>query len=101
MDRNSKGGGIVLFISEDIPSKLPSIEKNSIKTYYVEINSQKIKKLLCCSYNANKNNGHAHLENLDKSLALYSSSYEKHIIIYDLNVGSQNSYIKVSATVSI
>ena len=93
-DHNSKGGGIVLFISEDFPSKLPSIEKNSIETYYVEINRQKIKWLLYCSYNANKNNGHAHLENLDKSLALYSSSYERHIIIYDLNAGSQNTYIK-------
>ena len=28
LDRNSQGGGIMLFIREDIPSKLLSIEKN-------------------------------------------------------------------------
>ena len=28
LDRNSQGGGIMLFIREDIPSKLLPIEKN-------------------------------------------------------------------------
>ena len=38
LDRNSKGGGIMLFIREDIPSKLMSIEKNSIEAFYIEVN---------------------------------------------------------------
>ena len=41
LDRNSKGGGIILFIREDIRSKL-SIGKNSIKTFYEEVNLQKV-----------------------------------------------------------
>ena len=67
LDRNSKGGGIILFIREDIPSKL-SIEKNSIKTFYEEVNLQKIEWLLCCFYNPNKNNIYADLEISDRSL---------------------------------
>ena len=79
----------MLFIKDDIRSKLLSIEKNSIEVFYV--NPRKIKWLLCGSYNPNKNNIHAHLENVDRSLALYSSSYENHI--GDFNVRRENSYI--------
>ena len=94
LDRNSKGGGIMLFIREDIPSKLLSIEKSSIEAFYIEVNLRKAKWLLCCSYIPNKNNIHAHLENLDKSLALYSSSHENYIIMGDFNLGPENTYIK-------
>ena len=33
LDRSSKGGGIMLFIREDIPSKLLSIEKIQSKPF--------------------------------------------------------------------
>ena len=61
----------MLLIREDIPSKLLSIEKNSIEAFYTEVNLRKVKWLLCCSYNPNKNNIHAHLGNFDGSLALH------------------------------
>ena len=94
LDLSSKGGGIMLFIREDIPSKLLSIEQNSIESFYIEVNLRKVKWLLSCSYNPNKNNIHAHLENLDRSLTLYSSSYENYIIMGDFNVGPENTYIR-------
>ena len=84
----------MLFIRDDIPSKLLSIEKNSIETFYVEVNCQKIKWLFCCIYNPNKNNILAFLENLDRSLALFSSSYENYVMICDFNIGPDNIYIK-------
>ena len=90
---NSKGGGIMLFIRENIPSKLLLIGKNSIEGFYVEVNLAKIKWLLCYSYNPNKNNIHAHLENLDRSLTLYSSSHGNHIVMRDFNPGPENTYI--------
>ena len=62
----------MLLSREYIFSKRLSIEKNSIEAFYMEINPRKIRWLLCCSYNPNKNNIHAHLENLDRSLVLYS-----------------------------
>ena len=70
LNGNSKEVGIVLFIREDTPSKLLSIEKNSIEAFYIEVNLRKVKSLNS-SCNPNKNNIHAHLENLDRSLALY------------------------------
>ena len=42
LDCNSKGGWI-MFIREDIPVKLLSIEKTSVKALYVEVNFRKIK----------------------------------------------------------
>ena len=36
LDRNSNGGGILLYIREDIPSYL--IEKEPVKSFYVELN---------------------------------------------------------------
>ena len=43
LDHNSKGGGIMLLIRGDIPSKLLSIEKNSVEAFYIEVNLRKIR----------------------------------------------------------
>ena len=83
-------GGIMMFVM----MKLLSIETNSIEAFFVEVNLRKIKWLLSCSYNPNKNNIHANRENLDRSLAFFSSSCENHIIMCDFNVGPDNTYIK-------
>ena len=47
-DRNSSGGGILLYICKDIPSKL-ILTKMTIERFSVEINLRKKKLLLCCS----------------------------------------------------
>ena len=96
LDHNSKGSGIILLIRKDIPSEPLSIEKYSSEGFYVKVNLRKIKWLLCCSYNLNKNNIYAYLENLDRSMTLYSSSYQNQIIICDFNVGPENTYTKSS-----
>ena len=93
IDRNSQGGGIILYVREDIPSKLVAIETSPTEGFSVEINLRKKNWLLCCSYNPNKNNIQFHLENLTKSLALYSSNYENLIILGDFNVSIDNSYM--------
>ena len=55
LDRNYKGGGIILYIREDIPSKLVSTESSQVEDFCVEINIQNKKKwLLYCSYNPKK-----------------------------------------------
>ena len=93
IDRNSQGGGIMLYVREDIPSKLVGVETSPTEGFYVEINLRKKKWLLCCSYNPNKNNIQFHLENLTKSLALYSSNYENLIIFGDFNASNDNNYM--------
>ena len=44
-DRNGSGGGILLYIREDIPSKLLSMNKN-IQGFFSEINLRNMKKWL-------------------------------------------------------
>ena len=54
-DRNSKGGGLLFYIREDIPSKILTYSSNcDIETLLVEINLRKRKWLLNGSYNPNK-----------------------------------------------
>ena len=50
--------------------------------------------MLCCSYNLNRWKINFHLENLNQSLALYSSNYESFIII-DFSVEANDSAISV------
>ena len=43
VDRNGNGRGIMLFVREDIPSKLLSVENSPIEAFFVEINLRKKK----------------------------------------------------------
>ena len=38
LDRNDKGGGIILYIKEDTPSRLVSTESCQVEGFFVEIN---------------------------------------------------------------
>ena len=46
-DRNCRGKGIMLYVREDIPSKLLSIENQPIEGFHMEINLRKKKWLIC------------------------------------------------------
>ena len=85
-DRNCRGGGIMLYVREEIPSKLLSIENQPIEGFYVEIKLRKKKWLLCGTYNPHRNNVANHLDSFSKNLALYSSAYDNYIVIGDFNV---------------
>ena len=52
-DRNSKGGGIILYVREDIPSKLlnSSCIDHDKEYFLLEINLRKQKWLIICNYN--------------------------------------------------
>ena len=93
IDRSKQVAGIMLYVREDIPSKLLGVETCPTEGFYVEINLREKNWLLCCSYNPNKNNIQFQLENLTKSLALYSLNYENLIIFGDFNVSIDNSYM--------
>ena len=44
LDLNDKGGGIILYIREDIPSRLVSTESIEVEGFFVEINLRNKKK---------------------------------------------------------
>ena len=69
-DRNGNDGCILLYVREDIPSKLLSIHQG-IEGFSVEINLRGNKKwLLSCSYNPKKVQISNHLAELNKSTDL-------------------------------
>ena len=87
VDRDVHGGGLLLYVREDIPSKLLIDLKKSDNQegIFVEINLRKKKWVLCCSYNPHKSNASKHTDILGKHLDLYSSKYENYLILGDFN----------------
>ena len=71
LDRGIHGGGLMLFVREDIPCKLLSLGNRPMEGFNVEINLRKSRWLLCCSYNPSRSNIDFHLEHLNRNLSLY------------------------------
>ena len=94
LDRNQKGGGIMVLVREDIPVKILSFENKPIEAFFFELNFHKKKWLIGCSYNSNKNTISAHLEALRKSLDLYSAHYENITLLGDFNVSISDQYME-------
>ena len=87
LDRDSNGGGILLYIREDIPSKLKnSIEiSENIECIFIEINLFKKKWLIGGIYNPNKSMSRNFLKSLSKYLDTYLPDYDNVILLGDFN----------------
>ena len=53
-DRNSKEGGLLFYVREDIPSKIIFVLKLQIEGFLIEVNVCRKKWLLGCFYNPHK-----------------------------------------------
>ena len=93
LNRNSNGGGILLYVREDIPSTLLNTEL-LIEGFCIEINIRKKKWLLVCTYNPNKNLISKHLKEIGKNLDNYSSKYDNFILLVDLNSEPTESAVR-------
>ena len=69
-DRSSNGGGILLYVRDDIPSRILTDYKikDNLVLFFVEVCIRKKKWLLGCSYNPHKSNISNHLHHLNKDL---------------------------------
>ena len=84
-NRNCRGGGIFLYIREDIPARLlTTFVPEDFEGFFVELNLRKKKILMCCSYNPAKSNISTHLSIVGRSLDSYMSSYDNFLVIGDL-----------------
>ena len=94
-DRNGKGGGLLLYIREDIQSKLLiSKSKCNIETLSVAVNLRKRKWFLNCSYIPHQNLVSNHLECLNRLIDEHSNSFDNFISVGDFNVSTdRNSMI--------
>ena len=84
-DRNINGGGIILCVREDIPTKLLSHDFPCVESVFVEINLHKKKWLVNCSYNPHKSNIINHLNIISRSLDIHSTKYENIVLLGDFN----------------
>ena len=101
LDRTTHGGGLMLFVREDIPSKLlPNISPSgNIENIFVEINLRSKKWLISGSYNPNVDLIQNHTVSLSKNLDFCSSKYENFIVIDDFNVEMTNNYFEEFYTI--
>ena len=84
LDRCSNGGGILLYIRDDIPARLLS-NSNKTESIFVEINFRKKKWLIFASYNPHKSNISNHLHHLSKGLDNYIGNYDNILLLGDFN----------------
>ena len=87
LDPGSNGEGILLNVRDDIPSRLLTNYKikDNLELFLVEVNIQKKKWLLSCSYNPHKGNISNHLHHLNKGLDVYLKSYDNILTMGNLN----------------
>ena len=93
-DRNKFGGGIMVYVREDIPShKLNKHNfKKTIEGLFIEINLRKTKFLLFATYHSTHEiygmSDRNYLENLGMALDIYSN-YDKFLLAGDFNMEEQ------------
>ena len=106
-DRTGNGGGILLYIREDIPSireffDIPYIREDkpltmnrNIESFFVEINLNKKKKwLLSCSHNPTQMQTSNHLAELSKSTDIHLTKYDELLFLGHCNGGVEDSSVK-------
>ena len=93
-DRNGNGGGILLYVREDIPAKVIHCDFPTFERFFVEINLHKKKWLINCSYNPHKNNIGSHLNVITKTFDTYYGKYENVIFLGDFNAGIEETTMK-------
>ena len=86
LDRDSKGGGIMLYVREDIPSNFLASDNKPIESLYVELNFRNVKMLENCPYNPHKAKIGNHVAALNSFLDVNSTECEKILILGDFNV---------------
>ena len=86
LDRNSNGGGLLLYVREDIPSKFLKVKSDcNIESICVEVNLRKRKWFINGSYNPNKSFLSNHLECLNRIIDEYSKLYQNFLFLGDFN----------------
>ena len=93
-DRNSHGGGILVYVREDIPCKLIPMKNCSIEGFFIELNLKSKTWLISCSYNPHQNSISHHLNSIGKNLDLLSGNYENIFLMGDFNADMENISLK-------
>ena len=87
LDRNKHGGGVMTFVSEDIPSKLVSKHTlpDDIEGMFIEINLRKTKWLILGTYHPPNQPDEYFFKAVGNALDQYLKTYEKFLLLGDFN----------------
>ena len=95
LDRNSHGGGILVYVREDIPCKLIPMKNCTIEGFFLELNLGSKKWHISCSYNPHRTFISHHLNRFGNNLLdLLSGNYENIFLIVDFNADMENINLK-------
>ena len=87
LDRSSEGGGILVYIRDDIPAKI--LKKHPLpkccEGMFIELNLRKSKWLIFTGYNPQKERISTFLKDIEKSLYRYIAKYDNIILLGDFN----------------
>ena len=95
-DRNNFGGGLILYVKDDIPCKRLDIHDNSTNSevLFLEFYDKKRKWLLIGLYKPPSQNDKEFLDNLIKNLEFYESKYDNFILFGDFNMTIKNQNLQ-------
>ena len=93
LDRTSNGGGIMIYVREDIPSKILNKHKfpSDIEGLFVEINLRKTKWLLFGAYRPPSQNCGYFLDSVSRALDIYLKFYDNFLLAGDFNCDETES----------
>ena len=93
LDRNEYGRGIVVYVREDIPSKLIPMQSSSIEGFFIELNLRCKKWLLSCSYNPHWSLISEHLSIIARDLDLLCANYHETLFMGNFNAEPHDHFL--------
>ena len=95
-DRNRFGGGILIYVREDIPCKLLNNHNlpDDIEGLFVELNFRKSRLLLVGTYHPPCQNDQYYFKSIGKGLDIYSANYDKCILAGDFNAEDKEAVFR-------
>ena len=95
LDRNKTGGGLLIYVREDIPSKQINNHSFSdgIEGIFVELNLRKTKWLILGTYHPPNQNDKFYFDNVGRALELYNKKYDKILLAGDFNAEIQETIL--------
>ena len=98
-DQNANGGGILIYVRDDIPCKLIPMHNSLIEGFFIELKlrkkeEMKLRKkwLLCCSYNPHRRFISNQLIGFGKNLDLLLTNYDI-FLLSDFNAEVENNFL--------
>ena len=96
LDRNSRGGGVLIYVRTDIPCKQLDNHDfpEGIEGIFVEINLRKSKWLLLGTYHPPSQKDNFYFKNVARALDIYTPKYDKILLTGDFNAEEEEAEIK-------